>query len=140
MLFSKEYRTELEDYDYRLPGGKVFDSLEEYRAFLKSGDDINEAARVAAAKECREETGLEPIEMEHFYTSHAGATVQWDLHYFVVSKFEELSDGQSLEDGEVIETQWVTFQEARDLVKGSRMKEDRSIGVLWKFLLSKDVL
>jgi len=30
ILLSREYRSELDRYDYRLPGGKVFDTLAEY--------------------------------------------------------------------------------------------------------------
>jgi len=30
MLITREFRNELDDYDYRLPGGKVFDTLDEY--------------------------------------------------------------------------------------------------------------
>lgn len=34
VLLTKEYRTETGNWDYRLPGGKVFDTLEEYNRFL----------------------------------------------------------------------------------------------------------
>lgn len=30
ILLSREYRTEVDEYDFRLPGGKVFDTLSEY--------------------------------------------------------------------------------------------------------------
>ena len=36
ILLSREYRRETASYDYRLPGGKVFDTLAEFKAF--SGD------------------------------------------------------------------------------------------------------
>ena len=38
MLITKEFRSELDDFDYRLPGGKVFDTLDEYDKHLN--DDI----------------------------------------------------------------------------------------------------
>ena len=37
ILLTKEFRQELDGWDYRLPGGKVFDSLDEYEAFRAGG-------------------------------------------------------------------------------------------------------
>ncbi len=37
ILLTKEYRYEFEDYDYRLPGGKVVDTLEEFNSL---GDEL----------------------------------------------------------------------------------------------------
>ncbi len=42
ILLSREYRREIASYDYRLPGGKVFDTLTEFKAFE---GDIAVAAR-----------------------------------------------------------------------------------------------
>ncbi|MFH1398767.1 MAG: hypothetical protein ABIG95_01515 [Candidatus Woesearchaeota archaeon] len=36
MLLTHEYRHELNGYDWRLPGGKVFDTLDEYNAHKSS--------------------------------------------------------------------------------------------------------
>ena len=36
-LLTKEYREEIKSFDYRLPGGKVFDTLVNYNNFTKSG-------------------------------------------------------------------------------------------------------
>lgn len=66
LLLSKEYRSELDGYDYRLPGGKVFDTLSEYNEFLVSGKDVIEKAKIAAAKEGLEETGIEIEDMNLF--------------------------------------------------------------------------
>lgn len=40
LLLTREFRQELQDWDYRLPGGKVFDTLEEYSKFRDSGGDM----------------------------------------------------------------------------------------------------
>lgn len=45
ILITKEYRSELEKFDYRLPGGKVFDTLVEYNDALKLNADIIEKAK-----------------------------------------------------------------------------------------------
>jgi len=137
LLLTKEYRTELDGYDYRLPGGKVFDRLEEYLLALKKGENILTHAKQAAKKEAVEETGINILNIYHFYTAKSGATVDWDLFYFVAEDFEELPQGQSLELGEVIEVEWKDFSVAREMCIDGRIKEDRSVGVILKFLENK---
>jgi len=133
MLISHEFRTELDAYDYRLPGGKVFDTLDEYNKH--SSKNILPFAVDAAKRECREETGLIAKNVKHFVTAQSGATVIWDLIYFIIDDFEESDNGQELEDGEVIDTEWKTFDEVKKLCKDGKISEDRSMGVLFKFFL-----
>ena len=133
-LVTKEFRHELNDYDYRLPGGKVFDTLKEYNQFLKLGDDILGKAKIAAAKEALEEVGIIVKDMVHFSTSKAGATVVWDLFYFVVTEYEKHESGQHLERGENIEVMEITRDEAREICLDGRMKEDRSVAAVLRFL------
>ena len=133
LLVSREFRTELNAYDYRLPGGKVFDTLDEYNAHLSK--DILPFAVEAAKRECREETGLIANNVKHFATTKSGATVIWDLIYFIIDDFDENINGQSLETGEVIETEWKSFDEVRELCKNGSFSEDRTLGVLFKFFL-----
>src|ERR1043166_10131138 len=89
VLISKEFRHELNGYDYRLPGGKVYDTLVEYNDALSSGADIAVAAQAAAVKEAQEEVGVGVEEAQIFHRSVCGASVVWDLYYFVVSRFSE---------------------------------------------------
>lgn len=137
ILIAKEFRYELNGYDYRLPGGKVFDSLEEYKKFAKNKSAILKHAIEAAKKECLQETGLIIKNIKYFSTSIAGLTVEWNLLYFIVDDFEE-SKEQKLELGEIIVPQWRTFEEVRELCLKNKIKEDRTIGVLLKFLMSKE--
>jgi 8-oxo-dGTP pyrophosphatase MutT (NUDIX family) len=134
ILLVKEYRSELQDWDIRLPGGKVCDSLEEYQAFLASGVDITEKAKEGAIKEALEEVGLVVKEIELFSLSTCGASVIWDLYYFVIRQFDEHPDGQHLELGENIELKWVSYEEAATLALEGSIKEDRSAAVLLRFL------
>lgn len=134
ILLTQEYRIELKDWDIRLPGGKVFDSSQEYNEFLKSGKDITEKAAEAAKKEAHEEAGLEVEEMQYFLTSHCGVSVIWDLYFFVVTKYQEHADGQKLEVGENIKLKWISFTEARTLCLEGKIREDRSVAVLLKYL------
>ena len=75
ILLTKEFRFELQDYDIRLPGGKMLDTLEEYNEFLKSGNDLTEKARQAAIKEAREEVGVIVKEIEPFGISKCGTSI-----------------------------------------------------------------
>jgi 8-oxo-dGTP pyrophosphatase MutT (NUDIX family) len=134
ILLTKEYRPELKAWDFRLPGGKVFDSLSQYNAFLKSGDDILVMAAAAARLEAEEEVGLKIENPLHVATSPCGATMRWDLYYFVVSNYT--SSAQKLGQGENIETIWLSLDEAQNLALTGQISEDRSAAVLLRYLHS----
>jgi 8-oxo-dGTP pyrophosphatase MutT (NUDIX family) len=136
ILLTKEYRAELEDFDYRLPGGKVFDSLDEYQEAIDSKKDIAEYTFKAAKKEALEETGTPVKDMTLFCTTKAGGTIEWDLFYFIVSDFHANFEDQKLEDGEIISVEWKTFQEVKNMCVSGVVKEDRSVGVLLRYLNS----
>ena len=122
-------------WDYRLPGGKVFDSLIEYNNFLalnKGKEGLLEEAKKAAIKEGTEEVGIEPTEMELLHISKCGGSFEWDLYYFVVKKYKEV--GQHLEEHEKIEVKKFSRDELKELVFSNQMNEDRSVAVLLKYL------
>lgn len=125
VLLTREFRQELQDWDYRLPGGKVFDSLEEYEAHRRSGEGILAVARLKAIAEGSEEAGIAIEELELLKKSTLGATVEWDLYIFQVNRWHELG-GQSLEDGEIIETgHWFNYDEAETMILNGEMQEER---------------
>lgn len=132
ILLTKEYRPEIKGDDYRLPGGKVFDTLAEYNEFLRTGGDIKERSQMAAAKEAKEEAGVVARELEQFAVSRCGATVEWNLYYFVVAKYE--SAVQSLEEGEDIAVVPVSREEARAMCLDGRIQEERSALMLLRYL------
>lgn len=137
ILLTKEYRMEVEGFDFRLPGGKVFDALVEYNNFLQAGEDIIPKAQQAAMKEAVEEVGIDAEEIHHFGTSKVGSTVVWDLIYFVVSKYKHRETGQELDGaGEDIEVVEVSIDEAKEICLDGRMQEDRSVAMLLKYLHS----
>jgi 8-oxo-dGTP pyrophosphatase MutT (NUDIX family) len=131
IILSKEFRHELNGFDYRLPGGKVFDTLNEYNAFLKSEADMVETAKIAAIKEAKEEMGIIVRDLTFFHKSVCGATVVWDLFYFVVNEFEK--ETQELEEGEDITTEIVTLEKAREMCLND-MSEERSALILLRYL------
>jgi len=136
VLITKEHRYETESVDLRLPGGKVCDSLKEYDALRRSGQDIVAAAKAGAIKEAREETGLIIKSPELLTKANAGATVEWDLYYFLVRDYED-ADGQKLEHGEDIKVNWMTPAEITAAIKNGQMQEWRSVGVLLGLVLPK---
>ena len=132
-LISKEEKHGI-GLDYRLPGGKVFDSLVLYNEFLskKSSEELAEEVKNAAVKEAMEETGIRPLDMELFYVSRMGGSFEWDLYYFVVKKYEEV--GQNLEEHEKIEVIKISRDKLKKLALSGEMKEDRSVAVILKYL------
>ncbi len=135
MLLIKEFRYELNGYDYRLPGGKVFDTLKECKEALIKGVKIEEEAAKAAKKECLEETGLIANKIKFYRKANAGLTVFWDLFYFIVDGFEANKSGQALEYHEEIYPEWKTFEEVKKLCLKDRIKEYRSVGVIMTYLM-----
>ena len=132
ILISKEFRHEQGGLDYRLPGGKVYDSLDEYRAALDAGVDIQEAARRAAIKEAKEEVGIRVKDVSFLYKSICGATMQWDLYYFATQSFEE--GEQELEAGEDTTFEFVDREKAKEMCLDGSVSEDRSALVLLRYL------
>ncbi|MEK7619000.1 MAG: NUDIX domain-containing protein, partial [Patescibacteria group bacterium] len=133
-VLTKELRKEVGGYDIRLPGGKVFDTLDEYRAACNARENLLEKAEAAARKEAREEVGIEIEKLRYLTTSTCGATVEWDLYYFQVEKFVEL-EGQNLELGEDINVIKVHRDEVLQMCLDGRIGEDRSVAVLLRYFL-----
>lgn len=135
VLLTKEFRKELEDWDYRLPGGKVFDSLGEYDAHRQSGAVILEAATKKAREEAAEEAGIAVQELRLFRKSTLGATVEWDLYVFEVDMWSFSEDGQQLEEGEMIEAVgWFDYEEVEAMIMRGDMQEDRIALILLQWI------
>jgi len=130
ILITKEYRHENGRYDLRLPGGKVRDSLEDYHDLLSSEINMEEVAAEAAKKEALEEAGLIVDDLKLITVANAGATVEWDLYYFIVRNYSASPNGQHLEHGEDIEVAWLSLDEILDAIETGNMSEWRSAGVL----------
>ncbi len=135
ILLTKEFRKELQAWDYRLPGGKVFDSLEEYEAFRMSGKDIITAASEKVAQEIREEAGLQVMDSHLFKKSILGATVEWDLYIFETNNWSVHEGGRHLEAGEQVEADnWFGFDEVTRMIMRGKMQEERIALVLLQWI------
>ena len=139
ILISKEDRQEVGGYDYRLPGGKVFDTLEEYNQALASGSDMTEAAKKAAIKEAREEVHIDVQDLSFFHRSICGTTMEWDLYFFVVNKYEAVDRAlveaeRTVEKAEDIEATFTDLEKVRAMCLDGSMSEERSALVLLRYL------
>lgn len=133
ILLTKEYRGEHKIFDYRLPGGKVFDRIEDMKKYT---GDMLDAAKNAAIIEAQEECGITVVadSVQLFTISHCGATIEWDLYYFIVHDFVETWT-QNLGEGEYITFDWYSETQIVDLVRDWSISEDRTKGILWEYFL-----
>lgn len=134
ILLSREWRDELGGYDYRLPGGKTFNTYQEYRDFLDDDGNITDAAERGAGTEVAQEAGIKITKCDFYKKALAGGTVVWELYYFVATDWEQTADGQQLEHGEEITTDWYPIPEVARMALSGEMHEDRSTGILLQWL------
>lgn len=137
VLLTREFRRELGEWDYRLPGGKVFDTLDEFEEFRQSGEDIVEAAKRQAINEAQQEAGIEIDELELYKKSILGATVEWDLYVFEATKWQESIHGQELMEDEVrdiADASMYTYDEARQMILRGDMQEERIALIVLQWL------
>lgn len=137
ILLSREFRYELNGWDYRLPGGKVFDSLEDYKKSIKE-NTVLEHVEKTVPKEVMEEIGLIVKNPKLLKVSHDGAGVIWDLYYYEITDYKVSEDGPKLEEDEVIEGfVWKDYDEIIDLCIQREIHEERTVGVLLPYVLEK---
>ena len=135
VLLTKEFRQEFAEWDYRLPGGKVFDSLDEYGAFRTLDSNILPIAERKAMDESIEEAGIQINKLSVFKKSTLGATVEWDLFVFESKDWQHHEAGQQLESGERIEANnWFTYDEAEAMILAGDMKEERVALILLQWI------
>lgn len=136
VLLTREHRWELNGYDYRLPGGKVFDTLKEFEAFRQSGKDMLEAATTKAKEEAAEEAGIQVDMVQLFKKSMLGATVEWDLYVFEATKWQLHKDGQNLKEDEQmgIDVNWYGYNELEKMILNGDMQEERIALILLRWL------
>jgi 8-oxo-dGTP pyrophosphatase MutT (NUDIX family) len=124
--------------DYRIPGGKVVDSLKEYDDLLRLGT-LDQAIIDGAKREALEETGLQDMELTQVAQWNAGATVDWKLHFFIVNGDNAVFTSPTSQ-GEVLSKEWVTPNRLKDLVRQGEFREYQSLGVLLQLLIQKGYL
>ncbi len=134
LLMTREIRREVGGYDYRLPGGKVFDTLAQLDEHRTSGADILPLAIVAAQREGKEEAGIDGGTYTLLEVSKAGASVEWDLFYFLVTEATVGDRELVQEEMGDIETLVLSGAEIFEKLKSREIKEGRSADILWSWL------
>lgn len=136
VLLTREHRWELNGYDYRLPGGKVFDTIKEFEQFRQSGRPVLEAATEKVKQEAAEEAGIQANEVRLFKKSMLGATVEWDLYVFEATKWQPHKDGQDLKEDEKqgIDINWYSHDELEKMILNGDMQEERIALILLQWL------
>lgn len=140
ILLNREYRYELDKWDYRLPGGKVFDFFEDYEN-ASERDSISQLIRNKLVDEVREEADIQIIEASFLEVSHCGLTVEWDLYYFLISDNEYkllpsfFDKNIRKTEYEYIIHEWIDFSDVFAMCLNGELAETRSAYVLMKYLL-----
>ncbi|HSX35413.1 MAG TPA: NUDIX domain-containing protein [Patescibacteria group bacterium] len=136
VLLTREHRWELDDWDFRLPGGKVFNSLDEFEKHRQSSDDIIDAAAAKAKEEAAEEAGIQINDVKLYKKSSLGATVEWDLYVFEATNWQPHPNGQDLKEDEVqgIDVQMYAYAEVEKMILDGKMQEERIALVLLRWL------
>lgn len=136
ILITKEFRQEHGKYDYRLPGGKVFDDLNSYLAVRNDPDALHLAVMRAAHLEARQEAGAEEIgQLAILFKSIAGTTFEWDLFYLTGKVLKmglsELSDD---EEHDLVGADLYPKEEVLKMLKSGEISEDRTVAALYRYL------
>jgi hypothetical protein len=146
-IFQKEKRKYLKrEWDYRLCGGKVADTLPEYLKFLQANGEDNASnmhlIRFALMKELEEELGIVDVEFDHepYHVSESSATVEHDLYYYVIKRFKK--GKPKPQRGEKIVMVEMPYDQVFHMLLHRDFSEDRTRAVLLEYLLTvkKDIL
>lgn len=134
LLLSCENRIDI-GQDFRLPGGKVRDSWNEW-AVVKDSPELNQVIIDAAAKEAREEVGYDVSDLQIFNVQTSGGpTIKWDMYYLVSTNFSDRGH-QELELGEEIKFAWYPVKEVIEACLTGKIREGRSVAAIMQYLHS----
>jgi 8-oxo-dGTP pyrophosphatase MutT (NUDIX family) len=136
IFLQKEHRQETKNgFDWRLPGGKVVDSFEEYKTYL--GKEMPEQMIIAAGRrELQEEAQLDTQSITVFKKSTCGASVEWDLYYLIAENTVPYVNNHN-EGEEIIDGKWFTYEEVLSMCISGEIDEDRTVATLYQFIESR---
>jgi len=142
ILLTKEWREEINGWDYRLPGGKIFETVKEYKEDRSFHQDFGNVAKKAAMKEIFEETGVLLSEKNISFASlsKCGSLIKWDLYYFIANLPPASNLNRRVTDeSEMIQPIWFSFADVKSLCLNGAINEERSALFILKFILKGDV-
>ena len=114
---------------WRLPGGPVFDSLPAFDAVAHGDRDVRDVVDERAPEVLRAQVGLDPVTSEHLFALAAASGVEFDLHYYAVSRFRPAP-----REGNPSDATWVAHDEVRRACLDGRVREGRSALALLRHL------
>jgi ADP-ribose diphosphatase len=109
VLLTHEYRHELTDWDWRIPGGKI---------------DGDETPEEAAAREFREEAGYEARQLHFLWTTTPDSTVRYQRFFFLATGLTEV--GANRDAGEKLTVHWLSLDDACSKALNGEIKEEIS--------------
>lgn len=109
VLLTHEYRHELGERDWRIPGGKI---------------DPGEQPEAAARREFREETGYEAEAFRYLWASTPDSTVRYQRFFFIATQLREV--GAEHDAGEELTVHWVDLDDACDKALRGEVREEIS--------------
>lgn len=114
VLLTHEYRHELGEFDWRIPGGKV-----------DPGEPLDGAAR----REFREEAGYEAAEVRFLWATTPDSTVRYQRHFFLATGLTEVKTAH--EPGEELTVHWIPFDDAcKKAIDGEIREEISALALL----------
>lgn len=115
ILIMKEFRKQLNSWDYRIPWWVMYDDIDEYISVRWLPEKLQQRATEQAYKESQEETWVLVKDIILEDISHCGGKIERSL-YCLSAKLDNLWNANPEEDEEDITRERMTYDQILDLM------------------------